>query len=269
MAFAMECFEHGIISESDLDGISLSWGNAEAMVAMVEKMIVRQGIGDILADGVKVAAEKIGSGAEALAVHIAGQEPAMHNSLFLPSRATGYVSDPTPGRHTASPMSQIDVGPGAVGPYPELKIEKFERYSFTEKGPMSATISSYVQAYSSMGVCYFAAMALGNYPLVELFNAVTGQEDTTLEILTKGARIQTLRQCFSIREGIKPSDFKLPGRLAGNPPQEKGPIAGVTIDVDSLVREYRQAIGWDPKSGIPTQAALEKLGMTQLIKIYG
>jgi len=268
LAFAMECFEHGIISESDMDGISLSWGNCEAMVAMLEKMIAREGFGDILADGVKVAADKIGGGAEAYAVHVGRQEPGMHNPLFLPGRATGYVCDPTPGRHTATPMSRIDAGAGAVGPYPELKIEQFERYSFTGKGPLSATISSYLQAVSSAGICYFP-IYFGNYPFVEFFNAVTGQDSTMSEILTIGSRIQTLRQCFNIREGIKLSDVKLPGRLSGRPPQEKGPVAGITIDVDSLAREYRQAMGWDPQNGKPKDTVLEKLGLTQLINMYG
>ncbi len=269
LAFAMECHENGIIGQSDMDGIALSWGNTEAMVTMVNKMIAREGFGDILADGVKIAADKIGGGAEEYAVHVGGQEPAMHNSLFLPSRATGYVCDPTPARHTASPMSVIDAGPGAAGPYPELKIGQFERYGFTGKGPMSATISNYVQAYSSAGICYFPAMSFGNYPLVEFFNAVTGQDVTMSEILTIGSRIQTLRQCFNIREGIDPSDIKLPGRLSGHPPQQKGPVAGITIDVDRLAREYRQAMGWDSKSGKPTDTTLENLGLKQLIKLHG
>jgi aldehyde:ferredoxin oxidoreductase len=267
LAFAMECFEHGIINESDMDGISLSWGDSEAMVAILEKMIAREGFGDILADGVKVAAEKIGGGAEAYAVHVGGQEPGMHNSLFLPSRATGYVCDPTPGRHTASTMAQIDGGPSDVGPYPELKIAQFERYSCTGKGPMSATISSYVQAYSSAGICYFPAMLFGNYPFAEFFNAVTGQDLTMSEILTIGHRIQTLRQCFNLREGIKSSNIKLPGRLSGHPPQITGPVAAITIDADSLAREYHQALGWEPHSGNPTDTVLEELGLVQLIKM--
>lgn len=269
LAFAMECFEHGIINESDMDGVALSWGNAEAMVTMVKKMIGRDGFGDILADGVKIAADKIGGGAKAFAVHIGGQEPAMHNSLFLPSRATGYVCDPTPARHTASPMSVIDAGPSSIGPYPELKIGQFERYAYTGKGPLSAIISSYVQAYSSAGICYFPAMSFGNYPLVELLNAVTGEELTMSEILTIGSRIQTLRQSFNIREGVKSSDIKLPMRLSGHPPQEKGPLSGKTIDIDSLAYEYRQAMGWELESGKPTDSVLEKLGLKQLIKMYG
>jgi aldehyde:ferredoxin oxidoreductase len=269
LAFAMECFENGIISESDTEGIALTWGNAEAMIAMTARMIAREGFGDILADGVKIAAQRIGSGAEEFAMHVGGQEPGLHNALFLPSRGTGFVCDPTPGRHTAAPMARIDGGPGQFAPYPELEIGQFEKYTYTGKGPLSATASRYLQVGASAGVCIMPMMFFGNYPLVEFFNAVTGWDLDVNEVLTTGARIQTLRHCFNLREGIAPSDVKLPKRMAGQPPQEEGPVAGVTLDVDNLAREYREAMGWDPDSGIPDENTLERLGLIQLVKIHG
>jgi len=269
LAFAMECFENGIITESDTEGIAMTWGNAEAMIAMIDKMIAREGFGDILADGVKIAAEKIGSGAEEFAMHVGGQEPGLHNALFLPSRGTGFVCDPTPGRHTAAPMARVDGGPGQFAPYPELKIGQFEKYAYTGKGPMSATASQYLQVGASAGICLMPMMFFGNYPLVEFFNAVTGWDLDINEVLSTGARIQTLRHCFNLREGITPSDVKLPKRMAGQPPQEEGPVAGVTLDVDNLAREYRQAMGWDPDSGRPDNATLDQLGLTDLVETYG
>jgi len=94
IAFVMECYEHGIITRADTDGMELTWGNAEAMIAMTEKIIHREGFGDVLADGVKVAAKKIGKGAEKLAMHVGGQEPGLHNATFFPGRGTGFVADP-------------------------------------------------------------------------------------------------------------------------------------------------------------------------------
>ncbi|MEJ2223301.1 MAG: aldehyde ferredoxin oxidoreductase family protein [Desulfobacterales bacterium] len=247
----------------------LTWGNAEAMIAMTDKMIAREGFGDILADGVKVAAQRIGSGAEKFAMHVGGQEPGLHNALFLPSRGTGFVCDPTPGRHTAATMAAIDGGARQFAPYPELKIEKFEKYTYTGKGPTSAKASQYLQVGSSSGVCIMPMMFFGNYPLIEFFNAVTGWDLDADEVLTTGARIQTLRHCFNQREGIAPSDVKLPKRMLGQPPQEEGPVAGVTLDVDNLAREYRQAMGWDPDSGQPQESTLEKLDLTELVKTHG
>ena len=223
----------------------------------------------ILADGVKIAAQKIGSNAENFAMHVGGQEPGLHSALFLPSRGTGYVCDPTPGRHTAAPMARLDGVPGQFAPYPELKFEQFEKYTYTGKGPMSATASNYLQVGSSAGVCLMPMMFFGNYPLVEFLNAVTGWDLDVEEVLTTGARIQTVRHSFNIREGIQASDVKLPPRMLGQPPLGKGPLSGVTIDVDSLAADYRQAMGWDPDSGIPQAGTLEKLGLTGLVKNHG
>ena len=269
LAFAMECFENDVITTADTGGLSLTWGNGQAMVAMVAKIIARKGFGDILADGVKIAAQKIGGGAERFAMHVGGQEPGLHNALFLPSRATGFVCDPNPGRHTASPMARIDGGPGAFGPYPELKIDSFDRYTCTGKGPLSATASRYLQAGASAGLCIMPLMFFGNFPFVKFLNAVTGWDFNIEQVLSAGARIQTLRQAFNIREGLQPADTKLPERLAGRPPHTEGPVAGVTLDVDSLAREYRQAMGWDPRTGQPESRTLDELGLAELTKAYG
>jgi aldehyde:ferredoxin oxidoreductase len=112
-------------------------------------------------------------------------------------------------------------------------------------------------------------MFFGNYPLIELLNAVTGWGIDVAEALTAGARIQTLRQSFNLREGIAAEGVCLPERMAGRPPQADGPLAGVTIDVDSLAREYRQAMGWDAQTGVPTQETLDQLGLKKLVETFG
>jgi aldehyde:ferredoxin oxidoreductase len=265
----MECFENGVLTAKDMDGVELTWGNAEAMIAIVEKMIRREGIGDILADGVRVAAEKIGGGAKEFAMHVGGQEPGLHNALFLPGRATGFVCDPTPGRHTAAPMARIDAGPGAIAPYPELQFEGYDRYEYKSKGPASAKASAYYHAGSSAGVCLFPLIFFGNYPFLDFLNAVTGWGMDMEELLKTGTRIQTMRQCFNIREGLDPSQVKLPPRMAGMPPKEDGPLAGITIDSDTLAQEYRKAMGWDPNTGRPTESTLDLLGIQELVEKHG
>jgi aldehyde:ferredoxin oxidoreductase len=166
-------------------------------------------------------------------------------------------------------MARIDGGPGAYAPYPELRIDKFERYATTGKGPMSATASGYLQMGNCAGVCVMPFMFFGNYPLIELLNAVTGWGLDVNEALATGARIQTLRQSFNIREGIRAADVRLPDRMAGRPPLAAGPLAGVTIDVDSLARGYRTAMGWNAETGIPTKETLDKLGLAELVNTYG
>jgi len=99
-AFAIDCYENGIITKKDTGGIELTWGNHKAIVAMTEKLAKREGFGDIIADGVKIAAKKIGKGAEKYAMHAGGEEIAAHDSRGGPGFAIGYGAEPTPGRHT-------------------------------------------------------------------------------------------------------------------------------------------------------------------------
>jgi aldehyde:ferredoxin oxidoreductase len=269
LAFAMECAEKNVLTRSDMDGIQLTWGNYEAMIEMLQKMIKREGFGDILADGVKKAAEKIGNKAEAIAVHIGGQEPGLHGALYMPSRGTGMVCDPTPGRHTATPMARIDTGSARIGPYPGLNFEGYQRYEYKSKGPASAIASSFYQVACCAGICMMPVLFFGNYPLLEFLNATTGYKMELDECLQTGARIQTLRQCFNIREGFDPTKVKIPGRLIGNPPIETGPLKNRQIDIDSLAQEYRKAMGWDPNTGHPTAKTLERLNLAELWRKYG
>ena len=142
----------------------------------------------------------------------------------------------------------------------------FECYEYKSKGTANATASNYWQVGTCAGLCLFPVMFSGTLPLIEFINAVTGWNITITEALETGARIQTLRQLFNIREGIKPSEIRLPNRLVGIPPKSEGPLAGVTIDIESLVREYNKAMGRDPETGYPTEATLEKLGLQELVK---
>ncbi len=266
IAFAMECYEHGIITKADTDGIELTWGNSEAMIAMTEKIGRRDGFGDVLADGVRVAAKKIGKGADKFAMHVGGQEPGLHNATFFPGRGTGFVADPTPGRHTAAgPFTRCDVNASA-GPYEELQASGFEKYQYTGKGPAAAANVNYWQVGASAGVCLMPVVFSGCYPLLEFINAVTGWDISVSEALNTGARIQTMRQLFNVREGIMPSDVCLPDRMAGIPPQSSGPLEGITIDIDTLTKEYREAMGWDPTTGRPSDSSLKRLGLLELAK---
>ncbi len=269
IAFAMECYEHGIITKADTDGIELTWGNANAIITMTDKMIRREGFGDVLADGVMLAAQRIGKGAEQFAMHVGGQEPGMHNALFLPGRGTGFVVEPTPGRHTAAAcLTRCDVNAPA-GPYPEVTFSGFKRYEYKNKGPANATASNYWQVATSSGVCLFSAIFSGVFPLLDFLNAVTGWNISMKETLETGARIQTLRQMFNIREGIDPAKIRLPNRLAGIPPKNEGPLKDITVDIDSLVKEYRKAMAWNADSGEPTESCITKLGLRDLVNLYG
>ncbi|MHA1382211.1 MAG: aldehyde ferredoxin oxidoreductase family protein [Candidatus Helarchaeota archaeon] len=264
IAFAIECYEKGILSKNETDGIELTWGNHEAIVQILQKIASRNGFGDILADGVKKAAEKIGKGAKQFAMHVHGQEIPMHDPRLSPSFATTYVTDPTPGRHTQGGLGYREFGIF----YPhleEIKAKKIKRRKYSGKGEEQAIDSKLVVAmFNSFGLCLFSSY-IGPYPLIEAVKAVTGWNYTIDELLETGARIQTLRQAFNIREGFTPLDFKLPDRIKGIPPLPAGPSKNATIDLDSMVKEFYEEMRWNFEDGIPSKELLYELKLTDIV----
>lgn len=260
IAFAFECYEKGLLTKEQTDGLELNWGNHEAAIAALEKLAKREpGLGELLADGVKVAAEKIGNGAEQYAIHVGGQELAMHDPRLNPSFGTTYVTDPTPGRHTQGGAGFNEFGLPLIT-LPGIEIPQTPRREFSGKGKAHAIGSKAVETMDALGICEFSSMA-GEYPYLGIINAATGWGITAEEFLETGERIQDLRQAFNVREGFKPSDFVLPARVLGKPPLETGPNAKVTIDIETMSNEFFREMQWDPTSGRPSRARLIELGL--------
>jgi len=256
IAMAIECFEKGLITKSDTDGIEMTWGNHKAIVAMTEKLAEREGFGDVLADGVKVAAEKIGKGADKCAVHVGGQELPAHDPKHAFYLATSYKMDPTPGRHFVG--SELSDAPA----YPAGLLPKFDLKSFTGRGEARKLGSSFNHVVVCTGTCLFVFWAFPNVePIADFMRAVTGWEVTDDELLKTGERISNLRQAFNIREGLNPLEFKVPGRVLGKPPLKEGPVAGVTVDEETMIREYLTAMDWDLKTTKPSKKKLVELGL--------
>ncbi len=262
IAFTMECIENNILSKEDIDGIDLTWGNAEAIITMTEKIAKREGFGDILADGVKIAAEKIGRGSEQYAMHVGGQELPMHDPRLNPSFGTTYITDPTPGRHTAGGAGFLEFGMDLV-PLKDIKFPKVKKYEYTGKGESHLILSNAIALLNCIGICQFSGM-FGDIPLPEIMEVVTGWKLSTDDLLKTGERVQVLRQLFNVREGIKPSDFKLPDRVKGIPPLKHGPLAGKTIDLDTLVKEFYKTADWNPVDGKPSLKKLQSLGLSHI-----
>lgn len=266
IAFAIECYERGAIDKKDTEGIELTWGNAEAIVAMLEKVVRREGFGAVLADGVMKAAERIGKGSQEWAIHVHGQELPAHDPRVTPGFGTIYISDPTPARHTRGHeiTDGVDVGLGRNwAPYPQFDFPKIDRFDSQKKGPAYALVSRYQEYFGACGVCVFAAET-NSFPLVEFTSAVTGWDFNIEEGLLVGHRIKTLRQAFNLREGLNPKDFKLPERVSA--PPSSGPITGRKVDFDAFRRSYYAALGWDHATGQPSEQTLQKLGLTELVR---
>jgi aldehyde:ferredoxin oxidoreductase len=266
IAFAIECFETGAISIADTDGIELTWGNHRAIVAMTDKLARREGFGAVLADGIKLAAERIGKGTEEFAPHAGGQELAMWDPRNMPAYATSYQSDPTPGRHMQGGLTVVE---GGYTP-PGLELPELDKYVFTGKGRYEALIRNQTHLINSSGVCFFGRFYVPFNAWDELLSAVTGWDLTPVETNEMGERIAAMRQAFNVREGITPSDFKLKGRPIGEPPLKDGPNAGIRVEADTLVAEYFRAMRWDPTTGKPEREKLLELGLDDVAAvIYG
>ena len=270
IAFAIECYENGLITKENTDGIELKWSSSDEMLDLLDKMIRREGFGDVLADGSKVAAKKIGNGSEKFAMHVGGQEVAMHDPRLNPGFGATYVTDPTPGRHTQAGLGYDEMGlpvmnEKLLSQY-GYNFPKQKKYDFSNKGKKSVVVSSYGQIINCVGLCMFSVLAVPTYPLLDYLKAATGWDLTLDELNITGMRIQTLRQLFNVREGITPKDFVLPDRVIGVPPLSDGPTKKITIDIDTLKSDYFKEFGWDYNTGIPTDDKVKELSLEEYVK---
>jgi len=230
IAFAVECYENGIISKEDTGGIELGWGRSQAVVAMTERMAKREGFGAVLADGVKRAAERIGKGAENYAIHSGGQELAMHDPKLMSIFATAYECDSAPGRHTS--------------------------------GAMDALYSSVMRIMDTSGMCLLQWTSAPQMDMAKIISAAWGREVNMQDLMKIGERISHIRQAFNAREGIDPQSRKMSlGRPLGNPPLQAGPTANVTVDAESMRVKYFEGMGWDLETGRPSRERLMALGL--------
>ncbi|MGD9119013.1 MAG: aldehyde ferredoxin oxidoreductase C-terminal domain-containing protein, partial [Dehalococcoidia bacterium] len=257
IAFAIECYDKGLITKEDTDGIELKWGDHKAIIAMTEKLARREGFGDILADGVKAAAEKIGKGSEKYAMHIGGQEVPAHDSRGGIHFAIGYGAEPTPARHTQ----------GGEGPLPPGALPEYDRESLKGRGKPHKHGAMITEAYNAAGVCMIViGDGYGHIDdFLEAMNTITGWDIDMDEMQKTGHRIITMRQAFNAREGVN-TPWKFPDRMMGIPPKTEGPRAGITLNADDLFNEYYEALGWDVKTGKPGKEVLVELGLEDVAR---
>ncbi len=263
IAFAMECFEEGILTIDDTGGLALKWGDASTIISLLEMMIERKGVGDLLADGVKKASERIGKGSEKFAVHAGGQELPMHDSRLFPSLAFTYAYDPTPGRHTAPSIDFSELGP--IHKYLE-GMEMSEKEGLAGKAENQALVSSLHHAYSSLGLCLFSSM-MGPYPMLEVVRGLTGWDLSADDLLEAGMRIQMMRFIFNAREGVAPDDVYIHPRALGNPPLSGGPTKGVSVDLEEMKNAFFEKLCIDPSTGLPEAEQVKKLGLEDEVRL--
>ena len=258
--FAMDCYEKGILTQKELDGIDARFGNHEAMVQLVEKIGKREGIGDILAEGAKNAGEKIGRGAEKLAQHIKGVEVTGYDLRCLKTAALGFAVSFRGADHNRHGAYAFDV----KGKVNRLVAEK-------GRGKMVRGMEDSYTLIDSFIVCKFSR---GTYykeldDMAKLYSLVTGFEMTPDELKLAGERINNVGRLFNIREGLGRKDDTLPYKVMHLPIPDEGPSKGAYVtqaELDLLLDDYYEARGWT-KEGVPTVEKLKELGMDDLIYI--
>lgn len=263
IAFGMECFERGVISAKETDGVELKFGNARAMLQMIEKITRREGFGNVLAEGVARAAKMIGRGAEEFAMQVHGQEIPMHEPRLKHGLGVGYAVSPTGADHNhnihdtmytkeGEDINQLRQLDPTIHPLPANDLS-------ADKVHMIVANSNWMHFYDSAVMCMF--MPYSPQQMMELMNAVTGWDAEANEYLRIGERAATLARVYNLREGWNSQDDKLPKRFLGA--FAAGPLTGTALPREQFaaaVREYYHQLGWD-ENGVPTRARLRELGV--------
>ncbi|MEM3090287.1 MAG: aldehyde ferredoxin oxidoreductase family protein [Candidatus Bathyarchaeia archaeon] len=260
VGFAMDCYENGILTQKDMDGVEARFGNHEALVKLLEKMGKREGIGDILAEGVKFAAEKIGKGAEKLAQHIKGVEVTGYDLRCLKTAALGFAVSFRGADHNRHGAYAFDV----KGKFNRLKYEKGRAKAVKDIEDVYTIIDSMIICKFSRGTYYKEFE-----DLAKLYTLVTGWETTPDEMRLKGERINNLARVINVREGLGRKDDHLPYKVMHLPIPDEGPSKGAYVtqeELEMMLDDYYEARGWT-KDGVPTPEKLKALGMDDLIPI--
>jgi aldehyde:ferredoxin oxidoreductase len=249
IAFVMECFERELISSSQTEGLEIRFGDADASLAAVERMAMRQGFGDLLAEGVKAVAHYIGNGSERFAMHVKGLEFPAYEPRGAFGSGLSYAVSPRGACHRRAwpPAKEI------LGGYPPYTIEG--------KAAMIKELYDENCVLHSLLVCdmpaKFVPMSLDMYS--QYFHAASGESVSTEDFLKIADRIETLIRMFNNREGFTRKDDTLPYRTL-NEPLPDGPAKGQFIgeeNLNKMIDEYYALRGWDV-SGIPTEETLKR-----------
>jgi len=259
IGFAMDLYEHGLITKEDA-GLELEFGNHEAMLEMIKRISLREGIGDTLAEGVKIAAEKIGKDAAKYAVHIKGVEMTGYDIRGLKTAALGYAVSFRGADHNR----HGSYGPDVAGKVNRFKAEKGRGKIVKETEDMYTVIDSLIVCKFSRGT-YFE----GFKDLAALYSAVTGIEMTPEELRMAGERINNLGRLINIREGLTRKDDHMPWKVMNVPIPDEGVAKGSFVsqaDLDLLLDDYYEVRGWT-REGVPTLEKLSETGMNDMVHI--
>ena len=251
IGFGMECYEKGLITKEDTGGLELEFGNAEAMVEMVKKIAFRKDVGNLLAEGVKRASEKIGKGSEHFAMHIKGVEVTGYELRGLKTCALGYAVSRRGADHQRHGSYGWDLG----GKVDRFKADK-------SRGKLVMGDEDLYCIFDSMILCKFTRGIWDLDLIAKVYSLVTGIPMTGKELPTAGERMSNLARLYNVREGLTRKDDSLPPRIMKDP-IPSGVAKGSYVkqeELDIMLDGYYEARGWT-KEGVPTKDKVKELGL--------
>lgn len=270
LAAAFEWYQRGLIGKEETEGIELEWGNYEAQIAMLHKIIKREGFGDVLAEGTAMAAKRVGQGAERYIAHSKGGDVDQCDIRSLKGCA---LSDAVSSRG-ADPQRGWPGHEVVARPLPPKKAKELfgtdqgvDPLSYEGKAAAVNYFSSVCALSDALGICKFSTKWMGSVvdirEMAELFSAATGVETDEEGLWKAAARLHNVERAFLVREGITRKDDTIHGRPMEEP-VPSGPYKGEVLDREKFARmldEYYEIMGWDKETGIPTRETLESLGL--------
>jgi aldehyde:ferredoxin oxidoreductase len=267
IAFAMECFEKGILTKEDTDGLEFNFGNADLVVELISKIAKREGIGDMLAEGSRNIANKLGKDSIKFAMQVKGLELPAYDSRAAKISGLAYATANRGGCH----ITGFIEGPAFLS-MPFMIVEDAMVDDILKENPKDTKVVKEFEdafgVFDSIGGCKFMGMVLSSEDWASLIEKLLGYKFTVADFAKAGERLYNLARVYSVREGLTREDDTLPARFLEEPMPE-GPAKGQTVNLDPLLDAYYEYRGWDKESGRPTKERLKELGLEWTInEIY-
>ena len=272
IGFLMECYQRGLITKKQADGLDLSWGNGETIIRLLYKLALREGIGDLLADGALKASKQIGPEAESLAMHVKGQAVIAGDPRGLKAWGLGYAVSSRGADHLrALPVAEYSSTPEIAKKLWGTEAAA-DRFATAGKGKLVRWCEDVRVLSDALGICRFMTRTTFLFPeqLAKLIPFVSKFEFSSQELAKIGERINNIERLFNVREGFSRKDDTLPERFLSEPLPD-GPSKGSVVNLDPMLDEYYEARGWSLENGYPTEKKLRDLGLEkemQCLKIY-
>lgn len=268
ISFAMELYQRGILRRDEVDGLDLSWGNSDAVLLLLEKIARREGFGDVLADGVVKAAERIGRGSSKYAMHVKGLEIFQADPRGLKAYALGVAVATRGGDHLRSePSFEFTENP-SEGLRRFGSAESAFRLEYKGKGKVVKFYEERCALADCLNVCKNTVVNMEILSFDEaarLLVAATGLPFTAESLQQSAERVMNLERAYIVREGIRRKDDTLPERFLTEPlPPDCGVSAGHVVELEPMLEEYYRSHDWDSRTGIPTRAKLSELGLDSI-----